>query len=335
MENIKLSVIIPVYNCKTYLKRCVDSVLKQKYENFEIILADDGSTDGSAELCDSFEDERIKAFHKQNEGPLMTRVFGVSKATGDYSLFIDCDDYVDEGYFERLAGIIEKENCDLIVCSFRHHGAGGTTEAGTPWKIEKVFSGDEINEFLKVFILSTFLNSMCTKTIRTELLKNDKTDFSRFASFRHGEDLLQSLYPVFNAEKIVYIPECWYNYTENDTSITHTVKYDIYSCTLTVLKETYAYLKNAPFFDDKTHSEHAALAVKSLMGSVKYVAKSDLPQKEKIRIFDEIHSNDFYCNEVADFCDESLLDKKTKMVYKLFVMKGYRTLISLICHLSR
>ena len=334
MNNIKFSVIIPVFNCREYLNDCVDSILNQNYDNIEIILADDGSTDGSAEICDSFADERIKVYHKKNEGPLLTRVFAVSKATGDYCLFVDCDDYVDNGYFNRLNTIITRENCDIVMCSFRSVGKDRISEAATPWKEERVFSKNDIDIFRREMLISSYMNSMCTKTIRTELLKNDTTDFYSFADCRHGEDLIQSLYPVFNAESAVYIPECWYNYRVNDASITHNVRPDRYKNVLAVRKQAYEYLKASAFCDEETKRRYTALVVKYLMRCVQGIVKSDITQAEKIAFFDDINDNAFY-NELIASYDDSFLDAKTKVIYKLFKIRSYKTVISLITHFSR
>lgn len=334
MEKIKFSVLIPVYNCENYLANCVESVLNQDYENVEIILADDGSTDRTVEICDSFNDERVKVYHKENEGPLMTRVFAFSKATGDYCLFIDCDDYVDKGYLNRLSEIIKKEKCDMVVCSFRRVSEDEVTEAATPWTEEKVFSKKEMDTFRKEFLLNNYLNSMCTKTIRTEILKADTTDFSQFAQYKHGEDLIQSLYPVFNSKKAVYIPECWYNYRVNDASITHTAKPDRYKSILAAREQAFSYLKNSSFYNEETHCRYAALVVKSLMSCAKSIIKADIPQTEKVALFDDINDNDFY-NELVASYDDSFLDTKTKVVYKLFKIRSYKTVISLISHFSR
>ncbi len=335
MENVKFSVLIPVYNCKEYIVPCVNSILSQRYGNLEIILADDGSTDGSAEICDGFGDARVKAFHKKNEGPLLTRVFAVSKASGDYCLFIDCDDYIDDGYFSRLSGIIERENCDMVVCSFRHVGSDGTYEAATPWKEEKVFSGEEADSFRREFLLNNYLNSMCTKVIRSDILRQDATDFSEFAQYKHGEDLIQALYPVFNSQKIVYIPECWYNYRENDSSITHTADADRYKSIFAAREHAFGYLEKASFFNDEVCGKFTANIVKSVMGCVKRIAKSDLTQKDKEDIFDDINDNPFYSGTVMNCFNESLLDTKTKVIFRLFKIRSYKTVITLISHFSR
>lgn len=97
-----ISVIIPAYNAERTLRRCVDSVLAQTYTNFELIVVDDGSKDSTAELCDHFDDERIRVFHKNNGGVSSARNLGLENAKGDYVSFIDADDYVEPCYLQNL-----------------------------------------------------------------------------------------------------------------------------------------------------------------------------------------------------------------------------------------
>lgn len=99
-----VSIIIPVYNVSKYLSRCVDSILCQTYENFELLLIDDGSTDDSGCICDTYscKDIRIKTFHKKNGGPSSSRNYGLDVANGDWIIFIDSDDYVSDDYIETF-----------------------------------------------------------------------------------------------------------------------------------------------------------------------------------------------------------------------------------------
>lgn len=114
-----ISVIIPVYNVEKYLKRCMDSVLNQTYTNLEIVLVDDGSTDQSGKLCDSYEqiDFRIKVIHKRNGGVSDARNVGVENTKGQYITFIDPDDEVEWDYIEYLYHLICKYNCQIASCA--------------------------------------------------------------------------------------------------------------------------------------------------------------------------------------------------------------------------
>lgn len=119
--NTKVSVIIPIYNVQQYLKRCLDSVIKQKYENLEIILVNDGSTDNSLEIAKEYEnkDERIKLISQSNKGLSGARNTGLEYATGDYITFIDSDDYVTPDYVSYMYELLKKNNfkSPLAICS--------------------------------------------------------------------------------------------------------------------------------------------------------------------------------------------------------------------------
>lgn len=100
MEEDKVSLIVPVYNTKKYLSRCIKSILAQSYANIELLLVDDGSTDGSGDICDTyaFRDSRVRVFHVENGGPSRARNLGLDNVTGKYILFVDSDDWVDDNY---------------------------------------------------------------------------------------------------------------------------------------------------------------------------------------------------------------------------------------------
>lgn len=116
----KISIIIPVYNSEAYLKRCVDSILNQSYQNFEILLINDGSTDRSAAICEEYaqKDLRIKVIHQANQGPSSARNLGIRHATGDYLSFIDSDDFVDEKFLETLVTHLVDNNADIASTNF-------------------------------------------------------------------------------------------------------------------------------------------------------------------------------------------------------------------------
>lgn len=119
----KISVIIPVYNDEKYLKECLNSIIKQTYKNLEIILVDDGSTDGTAEICEHYrdKDERIRVLHKENEGIGPSRNAGLAMATGEYVLFVDGDDWITSDHIEGLYNLLKKYNADIAVGNFEEY----------------------------------------------------------------------------------------------------------------------------------------------------------------------------------------------------------------------
>ena len=107
---MNISVIIPVYNGEKYIKRCIESIKKQTFYNWEVILVDDGSKDKTGEICDKYagEDIRIKVIHKSNEGVSIARNVGINNATGDYITFIDSDDWIDSDFFFKSSKFFRK-----------------------------------------------------------------------------------------------------------------------------------------------------------------------------------------------------------------------------------
>ncbi len=112
-----VSVIVPVYNCKDYLKRCIESILTQSYQHIQLILVDDGSTDGSGEICDGYasQDSRIQVIHQVNGGVSKARNAGLKMATGEWILFVDSDDYILGAYCEKMLTAVQNVQADIVI----------------------------------------------------------------------------------------------------------------------------------------------------------------------------------------------------------------------------
>ena len=120
MNNPKISVIVPVYKAEVYLNRCVDSLLAQTFQDFEILLIDDGSPDKSGEICDRYAQKysRIRVFHKENGGVSSARQCGIDNALGDYTIHADPDDWVEPTMLEELYIKAMEEDADMVICDF-------------------------------------------------------------------------------------------------------------------------------------------------------------------------------------------------------------------------
>lgn len=213
----KTSVIVPVYNVERFLGKAVESVLKQTYKNFEIILVDDGSTDSSGDLCDYYAkiDNRIRVIHKKNGGQGMARNIGLSVSVGRYVAFLDSDDFWHEKYLESLVCVIENENADMAVCQFEYIDESDI-------KIEHkrntgkadIFSGtDAIKEMLywKKFGVAPW----------AKLYKRELWEGVRFAEDRIYEDLATTYKVVANAKKVVFIDSTYMFYRVRKGSDAH------------------------------------------------------------------------------------------------------------------
>jgi len=118
-----ISVIIPVYNCEKWLEACVSSLINQSYKDFEILLVNDGSTDGSEAVCKSLAGEHccIRYFSKENGGAASARNLGLDNAKGDYVAFVDADDTVKRNYLETLIKSATEYNADIVMCDYIKH----------------------------------------------------------------------------------------------------------------------------------------------------------------------------------------------------------------------
>lgn len=121
METELISVIVPVYNVERYLRRCVDSILHQTYQDLEILLVDDGSTDASGAICDEYaaQEERVTAVHQKNGGLSAARNAGLERAQGTYLCFVDSDDFLDSRMLETLCRDLQEQDADVAVVGFR------------------------------------------------------------------------------------------------------------------------------------------------------------------------------------------------------------------------
>ena len=211
---MRFSVLIPVYNVEKYLDQCLKSVLTQDYEDFEVILVNDGSTDQSPTICRKFsaQDNRIKYFDKENEGLLLTRRFSINQAIGEYIVFLDSDDYWEQGVLSKLNKEIESSNADMICYRFRI-----VTDDGEPvyedidvFPDRTQFNKDNKEVFIKVFLGSTRLNNIWIKCVRSTIVDKDM-DYRPFED-KKGEDILQSIALIRNANLILYINDVFVNY---------------------------------------------------------------------------------------------------------------------------
>lgn len=218
-EKNMISIIVPVYNASSYLRRCVDSILSQSYADFELLLINDGSTDCSKCICDEYatKDVRIRVFHRANGGVSSARNYGIEHATGEWITFIDSDDWVKPEYLSHL---IEEStpDYDLIV--------GGYVDEEKVYLIEE--SIYEVGNFIDLIgrhrgggALRTVWGKLFKKSIiRDECLRFDD-------AIRAGEDSIFVLQYLYFCNKVKLIGRCDYNYRSNNGANTFGKKYDM------------------------------------------------------------------------------------------------------------
>ena len=214
--NELISIIVPVYNVKPYLERCFDSIVHQSYRNLEIILVDDGSTDGSGEMCDvlAAKDERVKVLHKKNSGQGAARNLGIKAATGELFGFIDSDDWVETCMYESMRNRMHEQRAEICVCGIQKVTETGEVSYYHDDLTERtVFSKEEaLMELPRNERLS---NSVCNKLFHRKCIEGLK--FNESIAF---EDNPFTPLCIARAERIAYTAEPFYNYFERIGSST-------------------------------------------------------------------------------------------------------------------
>lgn len=210
----KLSIIVPVYNVEKYLKECIDSILNQKFQDFELILVNDGSTDLSGKICDEYskKDNRIEVIHKANGGLSSARNEGIEKAKGVYIGFVDSDDWINENMYSHMIDNSNIHNADIVVCNIMSMKKNGDEIPYTNINNEISFTREEaMSELFKNEII---LFSACNKIFRKIIF-----DGLRYKEGIILEDMDLS-YKIFNrVNKVYYIHNPYYHYRYNDNSI--------------------------------------------------------------------------------------------------------------------
>lgn len=216
MEQNKISVIVPIYNTLDCLKRCVDSICRQTYSNLEIILVDDGSTDGTGALCDKLavEDDRIKVIHKENGGASSARNLGLQEATGSYIGFVDSDDYVDADVYAQMVELATAKKYPIVQISRDERDEEGNKLEDICVPPKEVRFCDT-QTFLKELLLHQGDCSFCTKLIQKELFEKH-----RFPEGELNEDFKLLVEMLAEIEGIAILPKQGYHVVCRSNSTT-------------------------------------------------------------------------------------------------------------------
>lgn len=209
-----ISVVIPIFNVEKWLTDCLESIVNQSFNNLELILVNDGSTDNSGEICKIYsqKDNRIKILHKQNGGLSSARNAGIDAATGKYIVFIDPDDRISEDYFIKLFSIAEEHNCDAVVSGYTTVPNNNNIIPG--YRLNTVMNGRE-------FVLSAQSihsnNDLCfvwRNMYKLKIIKDRNLRFNENVFI--GEDVIFNLEYFLESKRLIAIDSILYLYTINN-----------------------------------------------------------------------------------------------------------------------
>lgn len=234
--NPLISVIVPVYNVQEYLVQCVESLVHQTYNNIEILLVDDGSTDDSGLICDKYADEyeNIYVYHKTNGGLSSARNYGIDKANGEYLSFIDSDDFVDTDLYRILINAINDNSADVVIFGFCNY-----------YSKEKIVKMNlKENSITTYYGLDANLRLYTDFSSCNKLYRKGVFDNIRFPEGKLYEDARTTYRIAEIINSLIVIPEYIYYYRQRETGIMGTFSTDNYLDRVSVWSEIYEFEKN-------------------------------------------------------------------------------------------
>lgn len=216
MHDYIISILIPTYNVEKHIRRCIESVIAQTYENWEMILVDDGSKDSSGSICDEYakNDNRIKVIHKLNGGSASARNAGLSVATGDYITFVDGDDWIENNGIEKMMLCAETTDADIVMADFTIEQSNGSCSVR-----KEGFNNPDATELMKAMMTGKLHGSNCNKIYRRSLIVANDIHFIDGADYT--EDLAFNIKLLTLTNKISYLPIAYYHYCIYDNSMSH------------------------------------------------------------------------------------------------------------------
>lgn len=234
ISNDLVSIIVPIYNIESYIAQCIGSIINQTYKNIEIVLVNDGSTDKSGEICDLYAnmDKRIHVIHTQNDGLIVARKRGVEYANGDYILFIDGDDWIDENMVSSLLNYAILNNVDIVTSGCIREYRNSSAEYFDSVREGEYITREEMAYLYKniIFFENTtewgILPFIVTKLIRSDIAHEVYLDIPM--EIKMGEDMAGTLPCLVRAHRIFVIHKAFYHYRQREDSINHSSDMNYY-----------------------------------------------------------------------------------------------------------
>ena len=310
---MKYSVIIPVYNVEKYIDRCLKSIISQNYDDLEIIVVDNGSTDSSGSICDTYANEHsnISVYHIENHGVGSARNFGLSKARGEFIYFVDSDDYLVGNLFAEFEDKLAPD-LDLLVFSYYNSFEQEMTERNRTKKSLPHSGIYDKNDFIKIFtdlLLSDMLYTVWNKFYRREFLLENNFSFEQYEL---GEDVRFNLDVYREVNKIYLSQDSYYVYVigrKGSAMSGYNPKRLQYQ--LQELKLVDSLLKD--WHIDSSNLDNTVKA-RILMSNIYNISKQKLPVTNKVKLV----KNTCERQEIEDFInnDSSALNPLIKLLLK-------------------
>ena len=295
---MKLTVIVAVYNTSKYLRKCLDSILEQTYQNIEIIVVDDGSTDNSFSVLEEYKNkypDKIVLLQKENGGQGSARNLALTVATGDYITFVDSDDTIDKNMYKEMMNLIKKEKCDIAICGIEDYYEKNNTSQNRSFFNEKNISISDA--------LINSVPSVVNKIYKTNLFKKSKIVFNEKIWY---EDFPYSLELIVEAKKICYINKPFYRYFHRVKSTMHNENITKNLDILEAYDDLLTYFKENNYYEIYQEELSFLLLKEVFIATINRIIRTNNKSSEKKKVI----------RKIKDYCKKNSL-RKTKYFSQL------------------
>lgn len=329
---VKVSVIVPIYNAEQYLEQCLDSIVSQTLKDIEIILIDDGSTDGSAEICKKYlADSRVSYYRKENEGLAAARDDGMMRANGEYIGFVDSDDWLKPEMYEKMYAAAKSNDSDIVFCNCQQNENGHVFTPEMP-------TGAYDREAIKKEILPKTLAyigkngskralrwSNCLRIYKTEILQKNNIKFDR--RLRRSQDLQLTYEATIVAQNYYYIGEPLYHNRVVSDSLSRGYTKNMWPLYTYLIEILYKDTENFKEMDlmDQMHLRAFFFATDCIENEMKPLCPND--KKTKIKLIEQI-MNDPICERFYGHIPTEKLSPLYRKYYELIHEKKTAKILS-------
>lgn len=291
LNKIFFSVCVPVYNAEKFISECIESVLKQTYLFFELILVDDGSKDDSLRICREYEkkDSRIYVYSKKNEGQLATRNFAFSKASGDVILCLDSDDFLELETLDKLNQYFLEYNCDCIYFNMKRFFKD---KFFLETKIDKIEMTNDKRLLLKKITGDSYYNPMWIKAFKKGVASSKNDEILK--KIRLGEDLIQTIEIIDKSNSVLFVPDIFYNYRVNMDSISYSISSKLYVPGNPVRFFVYNFLKEKNLYSQDDWGDYGKFCASIFYSNLLKISRLNASIKEKISFLKQERDSEYY-----------------------------------------
>lgn len=288
-RQVLISIVIPMYNAEEYIGQMITSIIKQTYENWELIIIDDGSSDSSYEVCKLFDDQRITIVSQENQGQMVARINGIAQAHGEYTLVVDADDYLETNCLEKIADAVKENHPDMVFFEYYSFFDGKKNRQECHFSdLPEIYSQDTIVNY----IIKHWNHQLWNKAIKTKLLKRGSKEAIKEKVKINGDYAL--VMPVMcYVNSIKVLDDMLYNYRVASSSISHTYSFqqiadtDYISSNIVELMKKHGLLTKEIMDNIYIANLHMILLIANQLVTSNAMSRSMLAELKKMNIYRE------------------------------------------------